>query len=509
MPDENFYKIILNLLPFEIDIVDEDGNILFLSPKLKEKLGKKTIGKKCWEIYKDNKKQCKKCPLKNGVRTGKTKILETNGILGNKTFLIHHTGILYRGKKAVLEIFEKSEQNQETLSPKKRAALEIFEDITDLKNTENNLKKFQLAVDNASDHIIITDKNAKIIYANKAVERITGYEIKEIIGANPSLWGGQMPRSFYKGLWKTIKNGKRPFVGNIINKRKNGEKYFAQIKISPILDENGEVEFFTGIERDVTEEKKIEKSKSEFVSFASHQLRTPLASVSLAAEMLIHNFVGEISKEQKKYLNIIYDGVYEMAEIIEFLLNVSRIEMGLLDIHPESLDIQDFINNLFKDLSLQIKGKKIKIEKIFEKNIHEIKIDKKLFRLVMENLISNAVKYNRVRGSISIHVKTNAEANKEATRNTGAKILISVSDTGYGIPRDQQSKIFTKFFRARNTEKEKTKGTGLGLYMVKKVVEELKGEIWFRSRENKGTIFFLQLPVKAKKRYLRQNDHLL
>jgi PAS domain S-box-containing protein len=116
---------------------------------------------------------------------------------------------------------------------------------------------FRIAVDHVPLHIVITDPNGKIIYANKAVEKITGYSNEEIIGQNPKLWGGQMDKSFYEEFWHAIKHEKQEFSGIIINKRKNGRSYFAAIRVVPILDKNQNIEAFCGIEQDITEIQKL------------------------------------------------------------------------------------------------------------------------------------------------------------------------------------------------------------------------------------------------------------
>lgn len=129
-----------------------------------------------------------------------------------------------------------------------------------LEEKSDELSKFKLIVQNAGEHIIITDKNGKIIFANNAVTGITGYSNSEIMGQTPTLWGGQMPKEFYDQMWDTIKNKKQRFTGEIHNKRKNGELYIAEADIAPILDSKGEVEFFVGIERDIT---KVRTSQQE------------------------------------------------------------------------------------------------------------------------------------------------------------------------------------------------------------------------------------------------------
>jgi PAS domain S-box-containing protein len=132
------------------------------------------------------------------------------------------------------------------------------------------LKKFKLAVENAGDHIVITDPDGKIIFANDAVERITGFSVEEIINKKAGvkeLWGGQMSQEFYKKLWKTIKEDKKTFSGEILNKRKGGEKYSAFVSISPVLSDKGEVTYFIGIERDITEQKQLEEAKIKIETF--------------------------------------------------------------------------------------------------------------------------------------------------------------------------------------------------------------------------------------------------
>lgn len=159
----------------------------------------------------------------------------------------------------------------------------------DLEHEKSELNKFMLAVANAGEHIIITDKNGVIIFANKAVEKITGYTNSEVLGRRPSLWGGLMPKEFYARMWDTIKNKKQRFMGAVTNKRKNGEIYLAQADIAPILNKEGEVEFFVGIERDVTKEvnykKEIENKVSELSRINELMIGREIKMVELKEEI--------------------------------------------------------------------------------------------------------------------------------------------------------------------------------------------------------------------------------
>ncbi len=353
-----------------------------------------------------------------------------------------------------------------------------------LRNANIDLQKFKLAVENASDHIIITDSDGKIIFANKAAEKITGYSQEEIIGKTPRLWGGQMPLEFYKNLWKTIKLDKKVFEGEISNRRKSGQNYIAEIHIGPVLDERNRILFFVGIERDITKAKEIDRAKSEFVSLASHQLRTPLSAINWYTEMLMDGDVGEMNEKQKDYLQEIYGASKRMAALVSALLNVSRIELGTFAIEPKLTDVVELTKSVIKDMSLRIRKDKQEVIENYGEGIKTLNVDPNLMRIIIENLFFNSVKYTKDDGEIKISIEKTADA-----------IVLSVADNGYGIPKDEQVKIFKKFFRADNIREKETDGNGLGLYMVKEVAEKAGGKIWFESEENKGTTFHVSIPL--------------
>ncbi len=382
------------------------------------------------------------------------------------------------------------------LENQQQAMLSILEDVEEEKDKNkkmaNDLEKFLLAIENASDHMVITDPDGIVVYANPAVEHITGYKLKEIIGKKAGTlhnWGGLMPQDFYEELWTTLKEKKKSFSGEIQQKRKNGEHYDVIAHLSPVLDDKGEVTFFVGIERDITKEKQIDKAKTEFVSLASHQLRTPLSTINWYTEMLLAGDVGKLNKDQEEYLNLVYDGNQRMVELVNSLLNISRIELGTFAIDPEKVDLKKMAKSVLAELLQQTKEKKLNIKTKFDTKLSDYKTDSKLMRIIFQNLLTNAVKYTPEKGSITITLKKKTK-----------KLLIEVTDTGYGIPKLEQPKIFTKLFRADNVRSKDTEGNGLGLYLVKSVVEEAEGSISFKSTENKGTTFSIILPLSGMKK---------
>ena len=393
-------------------------------------------------------------------------------------------------KLKVLEIEAKSR----SLNEQQKAALNILEDIAEEKNKveklASDLEKFKLAVDNASDHIVITDSEGVVIYGNKAVEKVTGYAIKEALGKKAgSLWKLPMPTEFYKKLWETIKIKKQVFIDEIQNRRKNGEVYTASISISPVLDARDEVVFFVGIERDITREKQIDQAKTEFVSLASHQLRTPLSAINWYAEMLLNGDAGRLKAEQANYVQEIYRGNQRMVELVNALLNVSRLELGTFIIEPTDCDIRQIADETIDEIDHKMYEKQIKFTKKYDKKIKVMSLDKKLTMIIFQNLLSNATKYTPSKGKIELVIAVE-----------GKKLLITVKDNGMGIPKAQQDKIFSKLFRADNVRKTDTEGTGLGLYIIKSIVENVGGKIWFESEENKGTTFFITIPLSGMKK---------
>lgn len=406
-------------------------------------------------------------------------------------------------KKSRKEIDKKvKEQTQEIVKTQRRtedqrkAIFNILEDVDEEKITAeslaSDLEKFKLAVENASDHVVITDPDGIVLYANKAVEKITGFSNKEVLNKKAGakdLWGGLAGGEFYEKIWNTIKKTKKDFSGEIRNIRKDGREYDAIASISPILGKDKKVMFFVGIERDITREKEVDRAKTEFVSLASHQLRTPLSAINWYTEMLVEGDAGKLNKEQKDYLSEIYKGNQRMVELVNALLNVSRLEMGTFIIEPELLHITKISDDAIEEAQSAIVKKKIKFKKTYGKNIPKIKLDKKLTHIIFQNLLSNAVKYTRKNGKVDLNVK-----------KVGNNIKITVSDSGYGIPKFQQEKIFSKLFRADNVKTLETEGTGLGLYLVKSIIDQVGGNIWFESEEGKGTRFFVTIPLKGMKK---------
>ncbi len=233
----------------------------------------------------------------------------------------------------------------------------------------------------------------------------------------------------------------------------------------------------------------LDLAKDEFVSIASHQLRTPLTALKGYAGMLLDGDAGPINDKQREYLVEMKNANDRMIGLITALLNVSRVDLGVFIVEPERLSLKKVAEDALKDLGMKIEGKKLQVEMNFENNIPLINADLNIVRMIFQNLFTNAVKYTPAGGKININIKKD-----------GPNVLISVADTGYGIPSNVQPKIFTKMFRADNARIKDPDGTGLGLYIIKSTLEKTGGKVWFESVENKGSTFYVTLPLEGMKK---------
>lgn len=375
-----------------------------------------------------------------------------------------------------------------------RMILKLLNEVKKEKDTNikqaKELEKYLLAVENVSEHIVITDSEGMILYANAAAEKITGFKREELIGkkaGTKELWGGQMKKSFYEKLWHKIKVEKKVFSGEVNNKRRNGEHYLSLATIAPILI-NDKVTFFVGIERDITKEREVDRMKTEFISLASHQLRTPLSAMKWFLEMLLGGDAGVLAKEQTEMIVNIRDSNERMIALVNSLLNLSRIESGRIIIEPTPTNVEELVRETLLDIGPRLKTKRQRLTVKVDDNIPNINLDPKLIRNVLINLLTNAVKYTPKGGKIEVFVL-----------NKGENIVFQVRDNGYGVLEKEKDKIFEKLYRGSNVVKLETEGTGLGLYIAKSIVESSGGEIGFESRENKGTTFWFSLPISGMK----------
>jgi PAS domain S-box-containing protein len=397
---------------------------------------------------------------------------------------------------------------QEKVKEAETSRLAVTNILGDLEVAKTNLEqakaKDEAILSSIGDAVMACDKDGKIVLFNGVAQELTGFSLPEVVGHHYGRLlhfireADEKPGNDF--IAEAIAVGRQTKMANhTLLVRKDGHKIPVADSAAPVKNATGQIIGCVVVFRDVTHERDVDKAKTEFVSLASHQLRTPLSTISWYAEMLLAGDAGKITEDQKKYLDEIYRGNKRMVELVNALLNVSRLELGTFVVEPEPTDVIKLAQSVVGEQKPQIEANKLKLSQMYADNLPMLNADPKLLRIVFQNLLSNAVKYTPAEGSIKLSV-TKAEDPADAKALAGKQLSIIVADTGYGIPKNQQDKIFSKLFRADNVREHDTEGTGLGLYMVKAIVDHSGGKIWFESQENKGSTFYVMLPLAGMKK---------
>ncbi len=227
------------------------------------------------------------------------------------------------------------------------------------------------------------------------------------------------------------------------------------------------------------------RMKSEFVSVVSHQLRSPLSNLKWAVDFLMSGRIKDVSKKQIEYFKILKENISRMTELIADLLIVSRIEQKKFPLKKESFIMTNLVKEVIKRVEIFARASNVEIKSETKDNLPEIFGDPSQLKLVVENLLDNAVRYIKGRGRVKVKVE---KQNKN--------IYFEVKDNGVGIPKEDQKYIFQRFFRSANVMRHQTEGSGLGLYIAKSIIEKSGGKIGFNSQENKGSTFWFTIPIK-------------
>lgn len=347
------------------------------------------------------------------------------------------------------------------------------------KTLSVSLEQFEKLYEEAPVPYVIINTSGLILQPNKAALRFFGVVSEEIKNQNLFFYQPEEDQEKAEKFDRYYKSGLSINQEEVRMKTKNGDLKWASLSVFKVqnLGDYKNVGLATLV--DITEQKKLDRAKTEFVSLASHQLRTPVSTIKWYTEMLLSGDLGEMSPKQKDYVNIVYKVNEDMVELINTLLNVSRIEIGTLKVEKTDTNVAELAESVLLELSAQIESKKLNIFRQYNGSLKKVENDPKLLRIVLQNLLSNAVKYTPEHGNIRIIFKESL---------LGKTIMIA--DSGVGIPEAEQDKIFTKMFRASNVYGGQ--GTGLGLYLVKSIVKTIGGEISFVSEENKGTTFTIK-----------------
>jgi PAS domain S-box-containing protein len=358
------------------------------------------------------------------------------------------------------------------------------------ENSASEIAVSEALFDSIGEAVIATDGEGRVMRVNEAMLELFEFEESDLLGkkymtiVHALTLKGEPIKPLNRPIMRALIEGRR-INDTVLYVKGSGKTFPAHLTVSPIMLD-GEPIGTIQVIRDITHEQKIDRAKTEFVSLASHQLRTPLTAMRWYIELLLRHRMGPLTKEQEDSLGEVYRVNLRLIELVGALLSVARIEIGTLTIAPVPSDISQLARDVTAELKPQITEKNLQFNEQYDPEIPTMMLDPDLTRIIFQNILTNAVKYTPSGGEIGLKI--------DLKKN---HVLIQISDTGYGVPKRQQRQLFTKLFRADNVRRQDTDGTGLGLYIVQSIVESARGKIWFESEENKGTTFFVRLPLKG------------
>jgi PAS domain S-box-containing protein len=329
--------------------------------------------------------------------------------------------------------------------------------------------------------ILITNAKEEIYYVNPAWEKLTGYTFDEVKGKNPRFLGsGRTPRKLYLKMKKTLQKGKPFNSEEFIDRKKNGKEYQIHALFFPI-QKNGENLYYVQMLHDISQKKETEKKKDAFISIASHELKTPVTTLSAYTQILEKRLEKTADSKEMYFIKNIKLQTQRLTNLINDLLNVNRIESGKMTFHFKEFDLNELVQRVVIDFQYTSDKYVISREGVIP---GKVRGDEDHIEEVLINLLTNAVKYSPKANKIMIKL-----SDKEN------QAVVSVEDYGIGIKRKDISHIFERFYRTKDKDDGRIPGFGLGLYICSQIIKRHKGKIWVKSIKGKGSTFSFSLPL--------------
>lgn len=374
-------------------------------------------------------------------------------------------------------------------------------DITLDQKREELIDLQQLALESTATMMLIADNEGNIQYANKEFVRVSGFESEELIGESSCyiidehINGPEM----VKTCWETVKSG-IAWEGEILAQSKNGNVYFEELTLTPLV-ERGRVTHFVAVKKDISERIRVQeelklardeaimamnqareanRAKDTFLSSMSHELRTPLNAINGFSQILLAK--ADTPESAKKFIEKIHISGNNLLSLVNTILDFSKIEAGKMEVHiaPFAMD------KLTKEVRILVESMAHKKNLTLKLTLNIgmiINADRQLIKQVLVNLLSNAIKFSP-EGDVITLIHTLDETND----------VFGIADHGHGIPPDKIATLFDPFVQIREHQNDSIKGSGLGLSIVKKIIELHHGEVWIESIEGEGSCFYFSLP---------------
>jgi PAS domain S-box-containing protein len=401
---------------------------------------------------------------------------------------------------AALELYGQRSNGQEfpveiSLSPlatnEGPVVMSAIRDATDRKKAE---LKFRGLLEAAPDAMVIVGRDGKIALINSQTERMFGYPRAELLGRPIEILVPERYRARHvghRGGFFSQPRARSMGAGlELHGLRRDGSEFPVEISLSPLETEEGT--FVSSAIRDATAHKNYERAlqeanrlKSEFLANMSHELRTPLNGIIGFSEFMIDEKPGPLNPKQREYMNDILNSGRHLLQLINDVLDLSKVEAGKMEIHPELFSVRSAIEEVCAGISTMAAGKSIAVEREVASTIDAVTLDRHKFVQILYNLVSNAVKFTDEGGAVRILAAPHGDSG----------LRLQVQDTGIGIAREDLSKLFVEFQQLDSSSTRRYQGTGLGLALTKKIIESQHGSISVESESGRGSTFTVILPL--------------
>jgi len=377
-------------------------------------------------------------------------------------------------------------------------------DITELKKAEEKIQTLASVVESSNDAIITESLDGIITSWNKGAEQVYGYSAEEVLGKNMSILEPDHLKGEIKQLADKVKQGKKVQHHETLRLKKDGKILNISVTLSPVFDVSGKLVAISNIAGDITEKKISEnllhekqiaevanRTKNDFLANMSHELRTPLNSIIGFSDMLYEQVYGELNQKQRRAVGNISNSGKHLLNLINGILDLSKIEANKMELNYREFELAAKLD-LIRNVLCPIADKKnIEIEIDMDSRLTRIRADEDKFTRIMYNLVDNAIKFSYENSLVKIRA-----------RKKGDLVEITVKDTGIGIKAEDQHKLFKPFSQVNSFSSKKFQGTGLGLSLVKQIVNLHGGYVWFRSEQGEGSTFAFAIPIATKVKVL-------
>lgn len=356
-----------------------------------------------------------------------------------------------------------------------------------LRSQQTEAAKSQAILESVADGVMVSDQSGEIILFNAAAERVLDLRRDQVLGRPATELSGLYGpgAADWSDTFDQWAENPRDYAGQFLSEQIELDERIVQVHVSPVLHGN-EYLGLVSVFRDITREVMADRIKSEFVARVSHELRTPMTSIKGYADLLLLGAAGEVTPEQRRFLETVKSNADRLSLLVNDLLDISRIEQGQIELDVRDIDLRELVHDIMATFvgRREEEQRSIDLRVDFPDSVPTVQADYDRITQVLTNLISNAYSYTADDGYVLLRVSPNADG-----------VQIDVEDNGIGIPKEDQSRVFERFFRGENHPVVfKTAGTGLGLSIVQQLVHMHNGDIWFVSEPGHGSTFSVFLP---------------